>query len=78
MIILIQIQKLNQNGSESILSELMLRLIVAFTPLVGAIVFPLLIPTTIEHLGLGSGVLSALILSTLWFVAMLRTSEMPH
>jgi len=78
LIILIQIQKLNQNGSESILSELMLRLIVAFTPLVGAIVFPLLIPTTIEHLGLGSGVLSALILSTLWFVAMLRTSEMPH
>ena len=56
----------------------MLRLIVAFTPLVGAIVFPLLIPTTIEHLGLATGVFSALILSTLWFVAMLRTSEMPH
>ena len=56
----------------------MLRLIVAFTPLVGAIVFPLLIPTTIERLGLGAGVFSALILSTLWFVAMLRTSEMPH
>ena len=56
----------------------MVRLIVAFTPLVGAIVFPLLIPTTIARLGLGPGVLSALILSTLWFVAMLRTSEMPH
>ena len=56
----------------------MVRLIVAFTPLVGAIAFPLLIPTTIEHLGLGPGVLSALILSTLWFIAMLRTSEMPH
>ena len=39
---------------------------------------PLLIPTTIERLGLGPGVLSALILSTLWFIAMLRTSEMPH
>ena len=56
----------------------MVRLIVAFTPLVGAIDFPLLIPTTIERFGLGPGVLSTLILSTLWFVAMLRTSEMPH
>ena len=56
----------------------MMRLIVAFTPLVGAIVFPLLIPSTIERLGLGPGVLTTLILSTLWFVAMLRTSEMPH
>ena len=56
----------------------MVRLIVAFTPLVGAITFPLLIPTTIERFGLGPGVLSALILSTIWFIAMLRTSEMPH
>ncbi len=56
----------------------MARLIVAFTPLAGAIVFPLLIPTTIERFGLGTGVFSALILSTFWFVAMLRTSEMPH
>ena len=56
----------------------MVRLIVAFTPLVGAIAFPLLIPTTIEHFGFGAGVLTALILSTFWFVAMLRTSEMPH
>ena len=56
----------------------MVRLIVAFTPLVGAIAFPLLIPTMIERLGLGAGVLSALTLSTIWFVAMLRTSEMPH
>ena len=56
----------------------MVRLIVAFTPLVGAIAFPLLIPTTIERFGLGPGVLRALILSTIWFIAMLRTSEMPH
>jgi len=56
----------------------MVRLFVALTPLVGALVFPLLIPTTIERLGLGAGVISALLLSTLWFVAMLRTSEMPH
>ena len=78
LIILTQIQKLNQNGFKFNSTYLMLRLIVAFTPLVGAIAFPLLIPTTIERLGLGTGVLSALILSTLWFVAMLRTSEMPH
>ena len=56
----------------------MLRLIVAFTPLVGALAFPLLIPTTIERLGIASGVITALLLSTLWFIAMLRTSEMPH
>ena len=56
----------------------MVRLIVAFTPLVGALAFPLLIPTTFERFGLGAGVFTALILSTLWFVAMLRTSEMPH
>ncbi len=56
----------------------MIRKIVAFTPLVGAIVFPLLIPTIIQRLGLGAGVFSALVLSILWFVAMLRTSEMPH
>ena len=56
----------------------MIRLVVALTPIAGAIIFPLLIPTTIERLGLGAGVLSALMLSTLWFIAMLRTSEMPH
>ena len=56
----------------------MIRLIVALTPIVGAISFPLLIPTVIQRLGLGAGVLTALLLSTIWFVAMLRTAEMPH
>ena len=56
----------------------MIRWIVALTPIVGAISFPLLIPTIIQRLGLGAGVLSALLLSTIWFVAMLRTAEMPH
>ena len=78
MITLIQTLKLSQNGFKFNPNSLMARIIVAVTPLVGAIAFPLLIPTTIERLGLGTGVLSALILSTLWFVAMLRTSEMPH
>ena len=56
----------------------MIRWFVALTPIIGAISFPLLIPTIIEHLGLGPGVLAALLLTTIWFVAMLRTAEMPH
>ena len=55
-----------------------MRLIVAFTPLLGAILFPLVVPLTIAKLGVASGVISALLLSTIWFVAMLKTSEMPH
>tara|TARA_B100000214_G_scaffold282713_1_gene212334 strand:- start:1554 stop:1724 length:171 start_codon:yes stop_codon:yes gene_type:complete len=56
----------------------MLRFFVALTPLIGALVLPLVIPLTIAKIGLGPGVLTALILSLVWFVAMLRTSEMPH
>ena len=56
----------------------MIRWFVAATPLVGAILFPLLVPITISRFGISYGVITALILSTLWFVAMLRTSEMPH
>ena len=56
----------------------MLRLLVAFTPLVGAILFPILIPITIVKFGIGQGVFLALVISIFWFVAMLRTSEMPH
>ena len=56
----------------------MLRLFVAVTPLAGAIIFPLAIPIIIAQQGIAPGVLTALILSSLWFVVMLRTSEMPH
>ena len=56
----------------------MIRWFVALTPIAGAISFPLLIPAVIQRLGLGAGVLTALVLITIWFVAMLRTSEMPH
>ena len=56
----------------------MARWFVALTPLAGAILFPLLVPITISRLGIGYGVFAALLLSILWFVAMLRTSEMPH
>ncbi len=56
----------------------MLRKIVALTPFCGAILLPIAIPLTIVKAGLGPGILIALLLSILWFVAMLRTAEMPH
>ncbi len=56
----------------------MLRWFVAFTPIGGAILFPLVVPLAIVRFGLNYGLILALVLSTLWFVAMLRTSEMPH
>ena len=56
----------------------MARWFVAITPLAGAILFPLVVPITISRLGISYGVIAALLLSTIWFVLMLRTSEMPH
>ena len=56
----------------------MLKKIVAFTPLLGALTFPLIVPITISNFGVNYGILSALLISSLWFIAMLRTSEMPH
>ena len=55
-----------------------LRWIVAITPLAGAMAFPIVVPLTIAKVWIGAGVGVALALSTLWFVAMLRTAEMPH
>ena len=65
---------LRLNGSK----ELMLKKIVAFTPLFGALTFPLIVPITISKFGVNYGILSALLISSIWFIAMLRTSEMPH
>ena len=56
----------------------MLKKIVAFTPLFGALTFPIVVPITISKFGLNYGILSALFIASLWFIAMLRTSEMPH
>jgi hypothetical protein len=56
----------------------MLKKIVAFTPLFGALTFPLIVPITISKFGVNYGILIALLISSLWFIAMLRTSEMPH
>ena len=40
--------------------------------------FPIVVPIVINRFGISSGVLTALLLSGLWFIAMLKTSEMPH
>ena len=56
----------------------MLRRFVAITPLAGAIIFPLVVPLSMARLGVGAGVLMALMVGTIWFVTMLRTAEMPH
>jgi len=55
-----------------------LRLVVAVTPVAGAVAFPVLVPLTMARVGIGAGVVVALVLSSLWFVGMLRTSELPH
>ena len=59
-------------------NKFMLKKIVAFTPLFGALSFPLIVPITISKFGINYGILTALVLSSFWFIAMLRTSEMPH
>ena len=51
---------------------------IAFTPLMGAITFPLVVPIVISKFGISYGIIIALFISSLWFIAMLRTSEMPH
>ena len=54
-----------------------LRLLVAFTPLTGALLFPLVVALLMTRVSITAGVLAAVLIGSLWFVAMLRTSEMP-
>tara|TARA_Y100001970_G_scaffold154268_1_gene188915 strand:+ start:24473 stop:24643 length:171 start_codon:yes stop_codon:yes gene_type:complete len=56
----------------------MIKTFIAITPMLGAITFPLVVPLTISKFGVNFGILAALIISSFWFIAMLRTSEMPH
>ena len=51
---------------------------IAFTPLLGALTFPLIVPISIAKFGINYGIIIALSISSLWFIAMLRTAEMPH
>jgi hypothetical protein len=54
-----------------------MRALVAFTPLVGSIVVPLLVPILMVRFSIGVGVGTAVVASCLWFALMLRTAEMP-
>jgi hypothetical protein len=55
-----------------------LKTVVAFTPLAGALVLPVVVPLLMVRVSVGAGVLAAVLLSGLWFAAMLRTSELPE
>ena len=66
---------LNSHDNEAPAS---LRWFVAITPLAGAMAFPLIVPLVMARVGIAAGVTVALVLSSFWFIAMLKTSEMPH
>ena len=55
----------------------LLRVVVALTPMAGTILFPLVVPILMLRVSIASGVIAAVVIGTLWFVAMLTTSEMP-
>ena len=53
------------------------RWIVALTPLLGAMAFPLLVPVLMQRLSLQAGMGAAVVIGSLWFGVMLRSAEMP-
>jgi 4-amino-4-deoxy-L-arabinose transferase-like glycosyltransferase len=52
-----------------------LKTVVAFTPLAGAVVLPVVVPLLMVRVSVGAGVLAAVLLSSLWFAAMLSNSS---
>ena len=50
---------------------------VALTPVAGSILFPLLVPLLMVRVSITAGVIAAVLIGSLWFIAMLRTAEMP-
>ncbi|MCT0219246.1 hypothetical protein KQ304_09585 [Synechococcus sp. CS-1329] len=54
-----------------------MRTFVALTPLAGTLALPFLVPVLMLKVGIGTAVGMAVLVSTLWFVLMLRTAEMP-
>jgi hypothetical protein len=54
-----------------------LKVVVAATPLAGSLLVPVLVPLLMVRVSIAAGVLALVGVGTLWFVAMLRTSEMP-
>ena len=55
-----------------------MKTLVAFTQITGAVILPLLVSFLMVKVNIGTGVLAAVVISSLWFVAMLRTSELPE
>ena len=55
----------------------LIKLVVALTPMAGTILFPLVVPILMLRVSIASGVVAAVLIGTLWFAAMLSTSEMP-
>ena len=55
-----------------------MKAVVAFTPLAGTMLFPIAVPLLMVKVGIGAGVLAAVLISSLWFGSMLLTSEMPE
>ena len=55
-----------------------MKALVALTPITGAVVLALLVCFLMAKVSIGAGVLAAVVISSLWFVAMLRTSELPE
>jgi hypothetical protein len=53
------------------------RAMVAFTPLAGALAFPVAVPLVLRWAGLPAALLTAVTLGSAWFVVMLRSAEMP-
>ncbi|MEB3276614.1 MAG: hypothetical protein VKM92_06575 [Cyanobacteriota bacterium] len=53
------------------------RAVVAFTPLAGALVLPVVVPLLMSKVSLTASLLAAVIGATGWFVLMLRSAEMP-
>ena len=54
-----------------------LKAFVALTPVLGTVLFPLVVALLMVRNGIGTGVLAAVVLGSVWFVTMLRTAEMP-
>jgi hypothetical protein len=55
-----------------------MRTVVALMPISGAIVLPLVVAALMVKVSIAAGVLTAVVGSSLWFAAMLRTSELPE
>lgn len=55
-----------------------LKLLVAITPMAGAIAFAVAVPLVMKHIGIPAAVLTAVVVGTLWVVVMLRSSELPQ